>query len=112
MIKWLPQFKLDERIVLLMLFAFSFLCAEAQATAGEPSTKEASATFSGTALDSTSRRKFSLHECFSKADLENKEILVAAVNLPAAQAAKAATGGRGLGRWRHLFIAGTTLDRR
>ena len=31
---------------------------------------------------------------------------------PAAQAAKAAAGGRGLGRWRHLFIAGTTLDRR
>ena len=31
---------------------------------------------------------------------------------PAAQAAEAATGGRGLGRGRHLFIAGTTLDRR
>src|SRR3981189_857438 len=26
---------------------------------------------------------------------------------PTAQAAKAATGGRGLGWWRHLFIAGT-----
>ena len=31
---------------------------------------------------------------------------------PAAQAAKAAAVGRGLGRGRHLFIAGTTLDRR
>jgi len=29
---------------------------------------------------------------------------------PTAQAAKAATGGRGLGWWRHLFIAGTTLE--
>jgi len=31
---------------------------------------------------------------------------------PTAQAAKAAAGGRGFGRGRHLFIAGTTLDRR
>jgi hypothetical protein len=29
---------------------------------------------------------------------------------PIAQAANAATAGRGLGRWRHLFIAGTTLN--
>lgn len=31
---------------------------------------------------------------------------------PIAQAANAATAGRRLGRWRHLFIAGTTLNRR
>jgi cobalt-zinc-cadmium efflux system outer membrane protein len=63
------------------------LVTKANAAVEQPSIGSAG-TISADAADNVLRRKYSLLNCFDQADKENNEILVAAADLPVAQAAK------------------------